>query len=107
MVDRPRDDVVSTPAPATALAGVADPAPLGLAAFAGTTFFRSVINTNMVAASVTGAVLGLALFYGGLAQLLAGMWDFARGNTFGALAFSSFGAFGLSYWYLVDHVVRA
>jgi uncharacterized protein len=84
---------------------VADPAPLGLAAFAGTTFFLSVVNTGMLSAAVTGAVLGLALFYGGLAQLLAGMWEFARGNTFGALAFSSFGGFWLSYWYLVDHVV--
>jgi uncharacterized protein len=50
-------------------------------------------------------VLGLALAYGGLAQLLAGMWEFTKGNTFGALAFTSFGAFWLSYWYVVDHVV--
>lgn len=97
-----RDEVVSTPT--TAGSGIADPAPLGLAAFAGTTFFLSVVNTNMLSAGVTGSVLGLALFYGGLAQLLAGMWEFARGNTFGALAFSSFGGFWLSYWYLVDHV---
>lgn len=84
---------------------IADPAPLGLAAFAGTTFFLSVINTNMVSNTVTAAVLGLALFYGGLAQLLAGMWEFVRGNTFGALAFTSFGAFWMSYWFLVDHVL--
>ena len=45
-------------------------------------------------------MFGLALFYGGIAQLLAGMWEFAKGNTFGALAFSSFGAFWLSFWYL-------
>jgi uncharacterized protein len=50
-------------------------------------------------------VLGLALAYGGLAQLLAGMWEFAKGNTFGATAFSSFGAFWISFWYLIDHVV--
>ncbi|PZS17269.1 MAG: hypothetical protein DLM57_08750 [Pseudonocardiales bacterium] len=103
MTTTQRDDVAPTPAPA--ISRVADPAPLGLAAFAGTTFFLSVVNTHMLSATVTGAVLGLALFYGGLAQLLAGMWEFARGNTFGALAFSSFGAFWLSYWYLVDHVV--
>jgi uncharacterized protein len=102
---RQGDDAVTTSALASAVSRVADPAPLGLAAFAGTTFFLSVINTNMLSATVTDAVLGLALFYGGLGQLLAGMWEFARGNTFGALAFSSFGAFWLSYWYLVDHVV--
>jgi uncharacterized protein len=87
------------------VAALADPAPLGLAGFAGTTFFLSVVNTNMVGAAVITGVLGLAFFYGGLAQLLAGMWEFVRGNTFGALAFSSFGAFWLSYWYLLDHVL--
>jgi uncharacterized protein len=45
-------------------------------------------------------VLGVALAYGGLAQLLAGMWEFRTGNTFGAVAFTSFGAFWLSFWAL-------
>lgn len=98
-----RDDAVSAP---TVGAGIADPAPLGLAAFAGTTFFLSVVNTNMLGSSVTDIVLGLALFYGGLAQLLAGMWEFAKGNTFGALAFSSFGAFWMSFWYLLTHLPK-
>jgi succinate-acetate transporter protein len=84
---------------------VADPAPLGLAAFAGTTFMLSVINAGMLSDTVETTVLGLALFYGGLGQLLAGMWEFANRNTFGALAFTSYGAFWLSFWYLVDHVV--
>ena len=84
---------------------IADPAPLGLAGFAATTFFLSVVNTNMVSATVGGGVLGLALFYGGIVQLLAGMWEFTRGNTFGAVAFSSYGGFWLSYWYLGDHVL--
>jgi succinate-acetate transporter protein len=97
------------PAPAAATtstvgAGIADPGPLGLAAFAGTTFFLSVVNTNMLGASVQTIVLGLALFYGGLAQLLAGMWEFAKGNTFGALAFTSYGAFWMSFWYLLNHL---
>jgi succinate-acetate transporter protein len=87
-------------------AGLADPGPLGLAGFAGTTFFLSVVNTNMLGASVQGIVLGLALFYGGLAQLLAGMWEFAKGNTFGAVAFSSYGAFWLSFWYLINHLPK-
>ena len=91
--------------PVPPVSGAADPAPLGLAAFAGTTFFLSVVNTNMLGASVQSIVLGLALFYGGIGQLLAGMWEFVKGNTFGAVAFSSFGAFWLSYWFLVAHVV--
>ncbi|MDP9118278.1 MAG: acetate uptake transporter [Actinomycetota bacterium] len=99
---RQTDNVGSTP---TSVGwGIADPGPLGLAGFAMTTFFLSVVNTNMVGASVTTVVLGLALFYGGLAQLLAGMWEFVKGNTFGAVAFVSFGAFWMSFWYLLNHV---
>jgi succinate-acetate transporter protein len=100
----------TTPAPNPPLSqglGIADPGPLGLAGFAGTTFFLSVVNTNMLGASVQGLVFGLALFYGGLVQLLAGMWEFAKGNTFGAVAFSSYGAFWLSFWYLLNHLPKA
>jgi hypothetical protein len=68
-----------------------------------TTFFLSSVNAGWLSGSVEGVVLGLALFYGGLAQLLAGMWEFVRGNTFGAVAFSSYGAFWLSFWYLSSH----
>src|SRR5215211_8586592 len=71
---------------------VADPAPLGLAGFAMTTFVLSMFNANFVSASGEPVVFGLAFAYGGVAQLLAGMWEFRNGNTFGALAFSSFGA---------------
>jgi hypothetical protein len=91
----------------TAGSGFADPGPLGLAGFAMTTFFLSVVNTNMLGASVQAMVFGLALFYGGIAQLLAGMWEFAKGNTFGAVAFSSYGAFWLSFWYLLTHLPTA
>ena len=94
----------STEAPApTVGAGFADPGPLGLAAFAMTTFFLSSVNAGWIPATVEPVVLGLALFYGGIAQLLAGMWEFAKGNTFGAVAFASYGAFWLSFWYLVAH----
>jgi succinate-acetate transporter protein len=97
-----------SPAPAPGIgASIADPGPLGLAGFAGTTFFLSVVNTNMLGASVTSTVFGLALFYGGIGQFTAGIWEFAKGNTFGALAFCSFGAFWLSFWYLLNHVVPA
>jgi succinate-acetate transporter protein len=81
--------------------GVADPAPLGLAGFAMTTFILSFLNANIIKESAgVNVVLALALFYGGIAQFLAGMWEYKRGNTFGATAFSSFGAFWLSFWAL-------
>jgi hypothetical protein len=92
----------TTTAPAFG-AGLADPAGLGLTAFAATTFFLSAVNAGWIKADAAGVVLGLALFYGGAAQLLAGMWEFAKGNSFGAVAFSSYGAFWLSFWYLEAH----
>jgi uncharacterized protein len=78
----------------------ANPAPLGLAAFAMTTFVLSMFNANLVSEKGTPVVLGLALAYGGIVQLLAGMWEFRTGNTFGAVAFCSYGAFWLSFWAL-------
>lgn len=80
---------------------IADPAPLGLAAFAMTTFVLSVVNAQLIDQAALPVVLALTLFYGGIGQFAAGMWEFRRGNTFGALAFTSFGAFWLSYWYFV------
>ena len=85
---------------------VADPAPLGLAAFAMTTLALSLFNANIWPAAVFPA-LALALVYGGSAQLLAGMWEFARKNTFGALAFTSYGAFWISYYVFVHFVAPA
>jgi succinate-acetate transporter protein len=79
----------------------ADPGPLGLAAFAATTFMLSMINANLVGAGALTGVLGLALAYGGGAQLLAGIWEFRTGNTFGAVAFCSYGAFWISFYILV------
>lgn len=79
---------------------IANPAPLGLMAFALTTFVLSCYNAGIFGVQVTSptnVVTGLALFYGGIAQLLAGMWEFKTGNTFGATAFASYGAFWLSY----------
>lgn len=80
----------------------ANPAPLGLCGFALTTFMLSLINVSARGVTVPNVVVGPALFYGGLAQLLAGMWEFAVGNTFGATAFSSYGAFWLSYAFIVS-----
>jgi len=72
---------------------VADPAPLGLAAFALTTFMLSGANATFIPG---GIWVGLAIFYGGLIQLLAGMWEFRNRNVFGATAFSTYGGFWLS-----------
>src|SRR3954451_7505263 len=80
---------------------IADPAPLGLAAFALTTFVLSFFNAGLVSGKGLPVVLGLALAYGGIAQLLAGMWEFRNNNTFGATAFSSFGAFWIS-WFVLE-----
>jgi succinate-acetate transporter protein len=85
---------------------IADPGPLGLAAFALTTFVLSMINSGLVSDTAVPVVFGLALAYGGVAQLLAGMWEFRKGNTFGATAFSSFGAFWISYWALVTFFLK-
>jgi len=77
--------------------GIADPGPLGLAGFALTTFVLSVFNAKLVGnAKLVDVVLPIALFYGGIAQFLAGMWEFRKNNTFGALAFTSYGAFWMS-----------
>ena len=81
---------------------IADPGPLGLAAFALTTFVLSFFNAGLAPASGEPIVFGLAFAYGGLAQLLAGMWEFRTGNTFGAVAFTSYGAFWLSFFAFVQ-----
>lgn len=78
----------------------ANPAPLGLAGFAMTTFVLSMFNANLVNEKGVPVVLGLALAYGGIVQLLAGLWEFRTGNTFGAVAFCSYGGFWLSFWAL-------
>jgi hypothetical protein len=74
-----------------------NPAPLGLSAFALTTFVLSLINIGVRDVTEPNIVVGLAFAYGGLVQLLAGMWEMAVGNTFGATALSSFGGFWISF----------
>jgi uncharacterized protein len=94
-----RDPTRAEPRPAPSWTP-ADPGPLGLAAFALTTFVLSMFNAQLVAPVGEPVVLGLALAYGGIVQVLAGMWEFRTGNTFGAVAFSSYGAFWISFWVL-------
>ena len=77
---------------------IADPAPLGLGAFALTTFLLSLANAGVMPVAAEPVVLGVALAYGGIAQVLAGMWEFRKGNVFGATVFTSYGAFWLSFW---------
>jgi uncharacterized protein len=87
-----RHDVNFVPTP------IADPGPLGLAAFALTTFVLSMFNAGLVSDKGEPVVFALALTYGGIAQFVAGLWEFRTGNTFGAVAFCSYGAFWLSFW---------
>jgi uncharacterized protein len=86
---------------------IADPGPLGLAGFALTTFVLSLVNAGVLPADTEPVVLGLALAYGGVAQLLAGMWEFKKGNVFGATAFASFGAFWISFWAYVTFYAKS
>jgi uncharacterized protein len=96
------EEHAATPAvqPAAVAAPIADPAPLGLAAFALTTFLLSAANAGWMGAATGNAWLGYAFAYGGLCQLLAGMWEFRNNNVFGATAFSTYGGFwiGLFLW---------
>jgi uncharacterized protein len=93
------DTALRTPEQAAPL--IADPAPLGLAGFAFTTLLLSLVNTQILPKSTEVLVLSMALTFGGLAQFVAGMWAFKRGNTFAATAFTSYGAFWLSFYLLV------
>jgi uncharacterized protein len=93
---------VETRAPVAASGPVTlgDPGPLGLSAFALTTFVLSVINAGIIVphpGSNLTIFIGLAVFYGGIAQFAAGMWEFRSGNTFGGTAFTSYAAFWLSF----------
>jgi len=85
------------------MAPAADPAPLGLGAFALTTFLLSAKNAGWMNSATGDAWLGYAFAYGGLCQLLAGMWEFRNRNVFGATAFSTYGGFwiGLALWALL------
>ena len=83
--------------------GIADPAPLGLAAFALTTFLLSARNAGWMTSTTGNAFLTFALAYGGLTQLLAAMWEFRNRNVIGATGFGTFGAFwiGIALWVLL------
>lgn len=91
------------PEPRAPAVSIADPVPVGIAGFAMTTFVLSCVNAGFFGGTAgTPMVLGLAIFYGRLVQLLAGLWAFRKGETFVAVAFCSCGGgFWLSYFFLV------
>lgn len=97
------EDVLAnaTPVVAHVNSPIADPAPIGLAGFAMTTVLLCLVNSGAIEGGAVAAVLPLALLYGGTAQLLAGMWEVRNRNTFGALAFTSYGAFWISFYVLL------
>jgi len=76
---------------------IANPSPLGLFALAATTLMWSLFNARTRHITEVNAVIGMALAVGGLCQLLAGMWEFVHGNTFGSTAFTMLGGFWISY----------
>jgi succinate-acetate transporter protein len=76
---------------------LANPAPLGLIAFAATTWLLSMVNAGLFGGSSLPIVLSMALAFGGAAQVLAGLLSFFRGNTFATVAFISYGSFWLSF----------
>lgn len=80
---------------------IGNPAPLGLISFASTTLLLSFVNVHARGVTKSNAAVGMAFAVGGLTQLLAGMWEFAAGNTFGATAFSSYGGFWISFGILL------
>jgi succinate-acetate transporter protein len=92
--------------PSLAAGGWGNSAPLGLAAFAVTTFMLSMINAKLMPAEITPVVFGVALMYGGVAQLIAGVIQFRTGNTFTGVLFSTFGAFWLSLFAIVQFFLK-
>jgi uncharacterized protein len=100
---RPETEPVPPPA---AGSGWGNSAPLGLAAFAVTTFMLSMINAELMKAAITPVVFGVALMFGGLAQLIAGIIQFRIGNAFTGVLFSTFGAFWLSLYAIAEFFLK-
>jgi succinate-acetate transporter protein len=92
--------------PAVPASGWGNAAPLGLAGFAVTTFMLSMINAKLVNAGVEPVVFGVALMFGGVAQLIAGTIQFRLGSTFTGVLFTSFGAFWLSLWAIAEFFLK-
>jgi len=74
----------------------ANPAPLGLMGFGMTTVLLNLLNAGILSSTGMGMIMSLGIFYGGMAQIIAGILEFKKGNTFGTVAFTSYGLFWLS-----------
>ncbi len=112
LIDHHLDTVAQRPAappipPAAGAAAWANAAPLGLAAFAVTTFILSMINIGAVSPGIEPVAFAVAFMYGGLAQLLAGLICLRNGNTFTGVLFSTFGAFWLSFYALAEFFLKS
>jgi len=92
--------------PVPTASGWGNSAPLGLAAFAVTTFMLSMINAKLMNAAITPVVFGVALMFGGLTQLIAGVIQFRIGNAFTGVLFSTFGAFWLSLYAIAEFFLK-
>ena len=79
---------------------IANPAPLGLMGFGMTTVLLNLLNAQIVPVEALGMILAVGFFYGGLGQVIAGIWELKNGNTFGATAFSSYGLFWLTFVFI-------
>ena len=75
---------------------LANPAPLGLTGFGMTTVLLNIHNTMPDVFPVGSMILAMGIFYGGLAQIIAGILEYRKGNTFGVTAFTSYGLFWIS-----------
>ena len=93
-------------APAVPASGWGNAAPLGLAGFAVTTFMLSMINAKLINVGVEPVVFGVALMFGGIAQLIAGTIQFRNGSTFTGVLFTSFGAFWLSLYAIAEFFLK-
>jgi hypothetical protein len=77
----------------------ANPAPLGLMGFGMTTVLLNLHNAGFF--EVDATILAMGIFYGGLAQVVAGIMEFRKGNTFGLTAFTSYGFFWMTLVYII------
>lgn len=91
----------TTEAPKSAVQRLANPAPLGLMGFGMTTILLNLHNADIVGADSMGIILAMGIFYGGLAQIIAGIMEYKKGNTFGTTAFTSYGLFWLTLVFII------
>jgi succinate-acetate transporter protein len=83
---------------------LANPAPLGLMGFGMTTILLNLANTGLI--GINSIIVAMGIFYGGLAQIIAGIMEFRKGNTFGTLAFTSYGLFWLTLVFIIISTVE-